>query len=48
MTDFTKILLDKAKELEQKMKASQKKIKKIRAEGVIWFKFCKNYFRWRR
>ena len=32
MTDFSKIL-DKAKELEQKMKASQEKIKKIRAEG---------------
>ena len=33
MTDFTKIL-DKAKELELKMKESQKKIKEIRAEGV--------------
>mgnify|MGYP001495289182 FL=1 len=33
MTDFTKIL-DKAKELEIKMKESQKKIKDIRAEGV--------------
>ena len=33
MTDFTKIL-DKAKELEAKMKESQKKIKDIRAEGV--------------
>ena len=33
MTDFTKIL-DKAKELEAKMKESQKKIKEIRAEGV--------------
>ncbi len=33
MTDFTKIL-DKAKELENKMKESQKKIKDIRAEGV--------------
>ena len=32
VTDFSKIL-DKAKELEQKMKASQEKIKKIRAEG---------------
>ena len=31
-TDFSKII-DKAKELEQKMKASQEKIKKIRAEG---------------
>tara|TARA_B100000035_G_scaffold228107_1_gene196417 strand:- start:454 stop:771 length:318 start_codon:yes stop_codon:yes gene_type:complete len=33
MTDFSKIL-DKAKELETKMKESQKKIKQIRAEGV--------------
>ena len=33
MTDFTKIL-DKAKELEAKMKESQEKIKEIRAEGV--------------
>jgi DNA-binding YbaB/EbfC family protein len=33
MTDFKKIL-DKAKELEVKMKESQKNIKKIRAEGV--------------
>tara|TARA_B100001059_G_C17561487_1_gene440322 strand:+ start:133 stop:450 length:318 start_codon:yes stop_codon:yes gene_type:complete len=33
MTDFNKIL-DKAKELETKMKESQKNIKKIRAEGV--------------
>ena len=33
MTDFTKIL-DKAKELEAKMKESQKKIKSIQAEGV--------------
>ena len=33
MTDFTKIL-DKAKELELKMKESQKKIKNIKAEGV--------------
>ena len=32
MTDFTKIL-NKAKELETKMKESQEKIKKIRAEG---------------
>ena len=32
MTDFNKIL-DKAKELESKMKESQKKIKMIRAEG---------------
>ena len=33
MTDFNKIL-DKAKELETKMKQSQENIKKIRAEGV--------------
>ena len=33
MTDFTKIL-EKAKELEAKMKESQKKIKAIRVEGV--------------
>ena len=33
MTDFKKIL-DKAKEIETKMKESQKNIKKIRAEGV--------------
>ncbi len=33
MTDFNKIL-SKAKELEAKMKESQDKIKKIRAEGV--------------
>ena len=33
MTDLNKIL-DKAKELEAKMKESQEKIKKIRAEGV--------------
>ncbi len=33
MTDFSKIL-DKAKELEQKMKDSQDKIKSIKAEGV--------------
>ena len=33
MTDFSKIL-DKAKELEMKMKESQEKIKEIRAEGV--------------
>ena len=33
MTDFNKIL-SKAKELETKMKESQEKIKKIRAEGV--------------
>ena len=32
MTDFTKIL-DKAKELESKMKESQEKIKNITAEG---------------
>ena len=33
MTDFTKIL-DKAKELESKMKESQERIKEIKAEGV--------------
>ena len=33
MNDFTKIL-DKAKELEAKMKESQEKIKKIRVEGT--------------
>ena len=33
MTDFSKIL-DKAKELEAKMKESQEKIKKITVEGV--------------
>ena len=33
MTDFSRIL-DKAKELEAKMRQSQEKIKSIRAEGV--------------
>ena len=33
MTDFTKIL-DKARELESKMKESQEKIKNIKIEGV--------------
>jgi DNA-binding YbaB/EbfC family protein len=33
MTDFTKII-DKARELETKMKESQEKIKNIRVEGV--------------
>ena len=33
MNDFSKIL-DKAKELEAKMKESQEKIKEIRAEGI--------------
>ena len=33
MTDFSKIL-DKAKELEVKMKESQEKIKKIEVEGI--------------
>ena len=33
MTDFTKIL-EKAKELEAKMKVSQEKIKNIKVEGV--------------
>ena len=33
MTDFTKIL-DKAKEMESKMKESQEKIKNIQSEGT--------------
>jgi len=33
MTDFTKIM-DKAKELEAKMRESQENIKKIRVEGI--------------
>ena len=33
MTDFSKIL-DKAKELETKMKESQENIKKLRVEGI--------------
>ena len=33
MTDFDKIL-DKAKELEAKMKESKENIKKIRAQGI--------------
>ena len=33
MTDFTKIL-DKAKEIEKKMKESRENIKRIRVEGV--------------
>jgi DNA-binding YbaB/EbfC family protein len=33
MTDFSKII-DKAKELETKMKESQENIKKIRVEGI--------------
>ena len=33
MTDFTKIM-DKAKELETKMKESQEKIKNIKVEGI--------------
>tara|TARA_Y100000591_G_C21263711_1_gene419455 strand:- start:73 stop:390 length:318 start_codon:yes stop_codon:yes gene_type:complete len=33
MTDFSKIL-DKARELESKMKESQENIKKIRVEGI--------------
>ena len=33
MTDFTKIL-DKAKELEAKMKESQEKIRNIRVDGI--------------
>ena len=45
MTDFIKIL-DKAKELEAKMKESQEKIKEIKAEGVSGLKFCKGYPKW--
>jgi len=45
MTDFTKIL-DKAKELEAKMKESQEKIKKHSGRRNVWFKFCKGYFKW--
>ena len=33
MTDFSKIL-DKAKEIENKMKESQENLKKIKAEGI--------------
>ena len=40
MTDFTKIL-DKAKELEAKMKESQEKIKNIKVEGVSGSKSVK-------
>ena len=40
MTDFSKIL-DKAKELENKMKESQEKIKTIKAEGVSGFNSIK-------
>jgi len=40
MTDFTKIL-DKAKELEQKMKESQEKIKNIQVEGISGSNFVK-------
>ena len=40
MTDFTKIL-DKAKELEAKMKESQENIKNIKAEGVSGMKSVK-------
>ena len=47
MTDLNKIL-DKAKELEAKMKESQENIKKIKAEGIIRIKFSKSNFRWRR
>ncbi len=46
MTDFSKIL-DKAKELEAKMKESQQKIKEIKVEGSFRFKFCKDNFGWR-
>ena len=40
MTDFNKIL-DKAKELEAKMKDSQENIKNIKAEGVSGMKSVK-------
>ena len=40
MTDFNKIL-DKAKELESKMKESQEKIKNIKAEGISGSKSIK-------
>jgi DNA-binding YbaB/EbfC family protein len=40
MTDFNKIL-DKAKELEAKMKESQENIKNIKAEGVSGMKSVK-------
>ena len=40
MTDFNKIL-DKAKEIEAKMKESQENIKKIRAEGISGSKSVK-------
>ena len=40
MTDITKIL-DKAKELEQKMKESQEKIKNIQVEGISGSNFVK-------
>jgi len=40
MTDFTKIL-DKAKELESKMKESQEKIKNIKVEGISGSKSIK-------
>ena len=47
MTDFSKIL-DKAKELEMKMKESQEKIKEIRAEGVSGSNSVKDNPKWRR
>ena len=40
MTDFNKIL-DKAKELEAKMKESQENIKKIRVQGVSGSNYIK-------
>ena len=40
MTDFSKIL-DKAKELEAKMKESQQKIKSIKVEGISGTKSVK-------
>ena len=37
MTDFNKIL-EKAKEIESKVKESQEKIKNIKAEGFFWWR----------
>ena len=45
MTDFTKIL-DKAKELESKMKESQEKIKNIQVEGTSGSNSSKSYIKW--
>ena len=45
MTDFSKIL-DKAKEVEAKMKESQEKIKKIQSCWCFRRRICKSYFKW--